>query len=89
MASSIIDEFMKGGQGLYKNRDQSAMMRDIIDLIGINLKFAKRLMAKGEPPNRIEDMDVESKEQLNGIVTSGNSVISSVLENINNAVEKE
>lgn len=65
------------------------MMRDVIDLIGINLEFAKRLISKIETSNSLQELDAESREQLNLIVTSGNNVISSVLENMNHSLEKD
>lgn len=78
---------MKDGQSFYKSEDQSSMMRDVIDLIGINLKFAKRLTAGSASFER--EVDAETRHQLNNLTTSGNAVISRVLENINTSAENE
>lgn len=80
---------MKAGLALYKKRDGKSMMRDVIDLIGINLEFGKRLVVKLDVSNGLVVLDKERKDQLDSIVASGNNVISSVLANINNSIEKD
>jgi hypothetical protein len=62
VASNIIEEFMKAGEALYKKRDGKQMMRDVIDLIGINLEFGKRLVVKLDISNGLVMLDKERKD---------------------------
>lgn len=75
----VIDEFIREGKTLYKNRNQSAMMRDIIDLIGIQLEQAKKLMVRIENLKQDEDSVEQSKQQHKKTIDSIKSVITNML----------
>jgi hypothetical protein len=76
---SIIDEFIREGKALYKNRNQQAMMRDVIDLIGIQLEQAKKLMVRIENLKQDEDSVEQSKQQHKKTIDSIKSVITNML----------
>ena len=44
----IIDEYMQGQKEIYKVRGQASLVRDVIDLIGIQLEQAKKLLIRIE-----------------------------------------
>ena len=66
------------------------MMRDLIDFIGINLEYGKKLVhLLSSKSSSFDTLRKERKEKLNSIVASGHDIIQAVLANINNLLEKE